>query len=127
MWAQLKLNRDYTFTKQENLNIINIRQIISKGILDNRVLYKYGLYNSLVAGEILNINKKEINKLYNELPIKSINDLQITNKEIIELLNILPSKKIKDIKEEMIDLILQEKLKNQKSELKKFVLNRKEL
>jgi len=127
MWAQLETKKNYAFTKQEITNIINIRQIISEGNIDNKKLYDYGLYNNLVASEILNINKKIVNKLYNELPIKSLNDLDITNNEIILLLNIKPSKIIKDIKNELVSLILDNKLKNQKSELKKYILNRKEM
>jgi len=122
MWAQIKTSKNYSFTKQEITNIINIRQIIKKGIINNHVLYQYGLYNSLVAAEILNIDKKNINKMYNKLPIKSCNDLEISNMDIINLYN---SKLIKDIKEEIIELILDGKLKNKKSELKKFIINRK--
>lgn len=127
MWAQLKTSKSYAFTKQEITNIINIRQIISEGIINNKTLYKFELYNSLVAGEILNISKKSINKMYNKLPIKSESDLQITSNEIINLLNIKPSKKVKEIKNELIDLVLTNKLKNQKSELKKYILKRKEM
>lgn len=127
MWAQLKINDNYSFTKQENINIINIRQIIEKGIIDNEILYQYGLYNSLVSGEILGINKKQITKLYNKLPIKSEKELQINNDEIISLLNIEPSKIIKEIKQELVNEILNNNLKNRNSELKKYILNRKEM
>ena len=95
MWAQLNTSKNYAFTKQENLNIINIRQIIKEGNIDNKILFKYGLYNSLVAGEILNINKTIINDMYSKLPIKSIDDLDITNNDIMNILNIEPSKIIK--------------------------------
>lgn len=127
MWAQLNTTKNYAFTKQEITNIINIRQIINENVINNKVLYKYGLYNSLVAGEILNIPKKVINNIYNKLPIKSEKDLQITNNEIIEILNIEPSKLLKDIKLELIELILDGKLKNRNSELKKYILKRKEM
>jgi len=127
MWAQLKINDNYSFTKQENINIINIRQIIEKGIIDNEILYQYGLYNSLVSGEILGINKKQITKIYNKLPIKSEKELQINNDEIISLLNIEPSKIIKEIKQELVNEILNNNLKNRNSELKKYILNRKEM
>lgn len=127
MWAQLETTRNYAFTKQEITNIINIRQIISDGNINEKNLYKYGLYVNLVAAEILHINKKQVNKLYNDLPIKSLNDLDITNNEIIELLEIKPSKIIKEVKEELVNLILENKLKNKNSELKKYILKRKEM
>ena len=126
MWAQLQTAKNYAFTKQELTNIINIRQIIKEGRIDNHVLYKYSLYNSLVASDVLNINKAEVHKLMNKLPIKSIKDLQISSEEIINLLQIGPSKKITDIKNEMVELILDNKLKNRKKELKRYILMRKE-
>jgi len=85
MWAQLRFRKNYSFTKQETTNIINIRQIIESSNINEETLYKYGLYNSLVSANILNINKKVINKMYNKLPIKLESDLQITNEEIINL------------------------------------------
>lgn len=127
MWAQLNILDDYAFTKQEKINIINIRQIINRGKIDNEVLFKYGLYSSLVASDILGINKKQVTKMANKLPIKNEKDLQISNKEIIDLLNVLPSSKIKEIKQELIINILNNKLKNRNSELRKYILNRKEM
>ena len=127
MWAQLNTERNYSFTKQENANIINIRQLIRKGDIGIKEVYKYGLYNSLVAASILNINNKNINKIYSSLPIKSDSDLDITNQEIIELLNIRPSKIIKEIRQDLVELILDGKIKNKKNELKKYVISRKEL
>ena len=126
MWAQLNFAKNYAFTKQELTNIINIRQIINEGIIDNHTLYKYGLYNSLVAAEVLNIDKKKVHKLMNKLPIKAIKDLDISGEEIISTLNISPSKEITIIKNEMIDLILDNKLINKNSELKKFITKRKD-
>jgi len=124
MWAQIDWNVNYTFTKQENLNIINIRKIIKEGIIDNFTLYNFGLYNSLVAAEILAINKKEITKKYNKLPIYNEKDIKISNEEIIKLLNIKPSKIIKEVKQELIEAILSNKLKNHNGEIKKFILKR---
>ena len=127
MWAQLKFNKNYSFTKQELTNIINIRQIIENGRIDELVSYNHGLYISLVSAEILNIDRKIVTKINNTLPIKNEKELQITNEEIIEILDIEPSKIIKTIKQEMIEKILQNKLKNKNMELRKYVLNRKEM
>ena len=127
MWAQLITSTNYSFTKQENINIINIRQIVREGNINNEILYKYGLYNSLVAGEILSINKKNINKLYSKLPIKNEKELQISNEEIIDILKIKPCKIIKEIKKELIREILNNRIVNKKNELKKYILNRNEM
>ena len=124
MYAQINFSNDFPFTKLELTNIINIRQIIEDGVIDNFVLYKYGLYNSLVASDILNLNKKEITKKYNKLPLKKDSDLNITSKEIISLLKIEPSKVIKEIKNDLINNILDNKLKNKNSILKKYIINK---
>ena len=126
MWAQLKTPKNYAFTKQEITNIINIRQIIERGVIDNKTLYKFGLYNSLVAADILNIDRKKVNRIYNKLPIKSDNDLQISSQEIMNILKIEPSKIIKEIKKDLIELILENKIRNKNSELKKEVSKRLE-
>lgn len=126
MWAQINFSSNFAFTKVELSNIINIRQIIEDEYITNRTLYNYGLYISLVSADILNMNKKDIVKRYNKLSIKSIKDLDISSKEIIELLNIEPSKIIKDIKEELINNILDNKLKNKNSELRKYILKKSE-
>ena len=122
MWAQLELSKDYAFTKQEKRNIINIRKIIKGGIINYKILYTYGLYNSLVAGEILQVNKKDINKMMKELPIQSMKDLQISNEEIIEILNI-PINELKGVKNLLVDLILDKRLNNNNKELKKYIMN----
>lgn len=127
MWAQFKINKDYRFTKQENLNIINIRQIIKDGNITNETLYNYGLYCSLVAADILSIDKKMVTKMYNKLHIKQEQDLDIKNEDIISLLNIEPSKKIKEIKNILVKEILNNKLKNNYNDLKDYILNRKEM
>ncbi len=121
MWAQIETSSNLAFTKQEKENIISIREIVNIGDVSNKELYKYGLYNSLVAGDILEIPRKEINKKYNKLPLKNEKDLDITSKEIMDYLNIEPSKRLKDIKGELIEEILLGKLKNKKSELKKYI------
>ena len=126
MWAQLNFSNNYAFTKQELANIINIRQIINEGTINNNVLYKYGLYISLVSGEILNIKSREIHFMYNKLPIKNDKDLDITNEEIISILNIRPSKEIKIIRNELVDLVLNKKIKNKNKDLRNYVLKRKE-
>ncbi len=126
MWAQLNLEKNFAWTKQELTNIINIRQIIDAGVIDNKTIYKYGLYVSSVAADILNINKKSVYKMAQKLPIKSVKELQISSQEIINLLNIEPSKKINEVKKELVYLILDKKIKNKNNDLKKAIIKLKE-
>ena len=117
MWAQLDFSFNSSFTKQEIRNIINIRNILEKGEITNQILYEYGLYTSLVAAEILNINKNEVNELYEKLDLKTERDLDISSEDIMNVLKIKPSKELKEIKEKLITLILEGKLENQRNSL----------
>ena len=77
MWAQVKV-LNIPFTNVEKGNIIKITEVLDFGKIDNEILYKYGLYISRVAGKILNIKTTKISKMYNKLPIKSREDIDIT-------------------------------------------------
>ena len=123
IWAQLEVSSQYPFTKNELNYIESIRKIFEYGIIDNIILYKYGLYVSRVAGNILGISTAYISDLYKELPIYSDKDIDITGDEIIELLNINPGKIITQIYNDLELNILKGKLKNNKEELKKYILD----
>ena len=109
----------------EKSNIINITEVINKKVIDYKTLYKYGLYINLIAGMILNINPKKINRLYKKMPIKDRKDIDIKGNDIINLLNIEPSKLINTIYEDLENKILSGKLKNEKEKIKEYLLQRK--
>ena len=121
MWAQLNITKYFAFTKQEIRNIINIRQIVKNGVIDNHTLYKFGLYNCLVAADILNKDKKQINEMYKKIPLKNEGDLALKTEELLTLLQIKPSKEVKALKEEIIALILDEKIENTKEDIIKYL------
>ncbi|MGN1378916.1 MAG: hypothetical protein ACI4XR_00735 [Bacilli bacterium] len=121
MWSQLK-TCDLEFTKEEKENIAIVKSIINTKQVNNHTLFNYGLYLNLVAGEVLDIDKTLINKMYKALPIKSMRDIDISGKDIMILLNIKPSNKISNIINDIKIKILNCELKNKKSELKKYIL-----
>lgn len=123
MWSQISINK-ITFSRTERDNIAKIRQILTLKRLENHELFIHGLYLSLVAGEILGIDKKIINKKYKSLPVKSMKDINISGKEIIEVLNIEPSKKVSDILVDVRNAILKLELKNKKGEIKKYIIRK---
>ena len=86
IYAQLN-NLNLPFTKLEKDTIIKIQEILKQNKIDNNILYKYGLYICTIAGEILGINTKDINKMFNKLPIKSKNDIKINIKNLVKLNN----------------------------------------
>ena len=122
MWAQVKV-LNIPFTNVEKGNIIKITEVLDIGKIDNEVLYKYGLYISRVAGKILNIKTTLISKMYNKLPIKSREDIDIKSSDIINLYG--DGKIIGDIYKLLESEILKKRLKNKKSEILKYLEKRK--
>ena len=111
MYAQIEVSNNYPFTKTEKNNIEKIKKIVKYGKIDNYILFNEGLYLSSVAGIILGKTRIQIAKKYETLPIKSRKDLEITTNEIESILSINKNQ-LKDIIDTLINLILNNKLKN---------------
>lgn len=126
MWAQLNFEFNSAFTKEEKNNIINIRKILEFNRIDESVLFNYGLYQSTVAGAILGIDKVDVNQKYRKLPIHNKNDVKITYEDLKKILNLEPSEKVSIIMSEIIDKILKRELKNSASDIRKYLLDKKE-
>lgn len=120
IWAQLEYLNEYPFTKQEK-NIIE--KIKNYKEINNISLYKNGLYISLIASEILNVDKIEVNKRFKQLPIKDKNDIRINYKKIINLG--YKENEINDIIKIIEKEILQGNLKNTKIQIIHFLKQRK--
>ena len=124
MYVQVKVLK-IPFTNNEKSNIIRITEVVNKNVINYETLFNYGLYINTVAGMVLNIDIKKINQMYKKMPIKDRTDIVINGSEIIKLLNIKPGKIISDIYSELITEILSGRLKNKKSDIKKYLLKRK--
>lgn len=114
MWSQLELKGDFPFTKGDRNNIIKIKRIIEKGIIDKTILFNNGLYLSNVAGSILGVDNITINKLYKSMPIYSLNDLAVSALDIKKFLKIEDGPKIGEIIEALAVKVLNDDLKNNK-------------
>lgn len=125
MYAQIDIKYNQPFTKVERENIKIIKSILKKGDINKSTLYKHGLFLTTVAGEILNINKKTINKMYKELPIKVRKDLNITPDEIVKILNIEYSSIVGKILNDLENLIISGKIKNKKKDIIKYLIETK--
>ena len=125
MYAQIKINYDIPFTKEEKNNITSIRRIINTDEIDKMTIYNYGLYLSTVAGEILGIDKKEINKINKELPIHDKKEINIKASDIVSILNIDYSKEISIILKDIENLIINGKIRNKTSDIKKYIIDHK--
>lgn len=125
MYAQLKINIDLPSTKEEKSNIISLRRIINSKTIDKFTLYHYGLYLSQVAGEILNVDKKVINKMYKDLPIHDKKDINIKAEDIVKSLDIEYSKLISIILKDIENLIIDGKIRNKTSDIIKYIKDHK--
>ena len=125
MYAQIKINYDLPFTKEEKNNILTLRKIIGSKIVDRFTLYHYGLYLSQIAGEILGIDKKEINKINKELPIHDKKEMNIKASDIVDILNIDYSKKMSIILKDIENLIINGKIRNKTNDIKKYIIDHK--
>jgi len=122
MYAQMEFDDFYSFTKGELKNIKLIKEVITYGKIDENVLFDYGLYVCTVAGEIFGISRKDVTCMYDQLPIKQINEINITSKEIISILQIEPSVIIKSVQNELKTLILKGVLSNDRTILEEYLI-----
>lgn len=125
MYAQIKTSYSLPFTKEERNNIISIRRMVNSNLIDKFTIYNYGLYLSLVAGEILGIDKKTINKIYKDLPIHDKKEINIKAKDIAKILDIDYSKKIGIVMKNIESLIINGKIKNKSADIAKYLKNHK--
>lgn len=126
MYSQLEITLDFPFSKEERENIKIIKNILNYGIIDEKVLFTYGLYVSLVAGSILGIDKEYITKLDKKLPIRSRKDIEVSSNEICEILGVKPGRVIQVVYDDLTDLILGNSLKNDNISIRDYLFNNRE-
>lgn len=123
MWSMIT-DQDYAFTKREKEIIKDINNLMPEDINNKFVQYKAGSYLLSAVSSLKGQNPKRIISSYDKLPIKDRNEIKITAEEICEVLNKKPDSFLKDI---MIDLeksILNNKLKNDKEVIKRYIQNK---
>lgn len=120
IWAQIN-NFKYPFTKNEKEIIKKINELKNENILDPKIIYQNGLYIISLVGEIKNISKKEILKIYNDMPIHERLEIKIEPLEICKYLEIEPSSVLSHILKELEIKILDKKLKNEVIEIKNYL------
>ena len=121
IWAQLDVLDIYPFTKNEKEIINNIKLALQEDILNNNVLYKYGLYVCTLVGEIKNVDRVNIVKKYNSLPIFSVKDIDINANQICEILNKEKGPFIKEVYKDLESKILNNLLENDFDKIKDYL------
>ena len=123
MYSQLEFVKEYPFSKEEKVNIKNIKKILKYGIIDNNVIFDYGLYIAMVAGDILGIDKEEITLMDKNLPIRRYKDMEINSEEICKILRIEPNRILNSVLEDIKTKILEGSLENTNEQIKKYLFN----
>ncbi len=123
IWSVLDLPKDFPFSKLEKDNICKIKELLNYKDIDEFTLYKYGLYLCTVVYDIKKKDKKILNEIYSKLPIYSVKDIKISPLEIAKILNKKPGSFLKDIISNLEKQIVYGNIKNNKSELSKFIIN----
>lgn len=121
IWAQIGFSDKYPFTKLEKSNIDSIRKVLKEKIIDNYTIYKYGSYICEIAAEILNIDKKTIDQIHNNLVIFSKNDIDISFNEIKEIIRSDNIDDINNIFNQIEEKIVYNKLNNKKEDIINYV------
>ena len=122
-WSQLNALDKYNFNTIEKESIIKINEVKDKNLLDNHTLYNYGLYICTLAAELNDIDKKMINKIYAEMPIKSRLDIALSPIEICNILNKEAGPFLKPLLKEIENEILEGNIKNTKEDITNYILN----
>ena len=123
MYSQLELIKEFPFSKEEKDNIKSVKNILTYGNIDDNVVFSYGLYLSMVAGDILGIDKDVIADIEKNLVIRRYKDIDVTSDEICEILKCKPSKVISEVYDDLKDVILTRKLDNVNSTIREYLFN----
>lgn len=119
IWSMLN-TKNYPFTKEEKNIIEKINKAYDMDNLDKFNLYYNGLYVNTIAGLNKGIDKVEIAKVYDELPIKDRNDINIEPEDIIKL-GIKPGSIISEIFKELEKDIINKIIFNTKEDIEKYI------
>lgn len=122
IWAELNVINKYPFTKIEKNIIIDITKMVENKTISKYDIYKYGLYTSLIAAQILGINNKVIIRLERSLPIHSRKDIDITTDEILKIVNKQPGMWISKLYEDLEFKIVNLKLKNENDKIVDYII-----
>ena len=124
IWASLTIGNRYEqeFTKSEKEIINDVKEILKTGIT-NYTLYKYGLYANQIVANMQNMDKSMVVGMYENLPIKMRKEIDLSSDDIRNVLNILPGPIYKTIYNDIERKILNNEIKNNKSDIMIYIMN----
>jgi len=122
IWSQVNVLDKYPFTKNEKDIINNIVKIVENKTIGKYEIYKYGLYPTSIAAEILGISKNVIVRLERNLTIKTKKDINITSEEILNVIDKAPGIWLSNLYDDLEKKIISSKLKNEKGKIIEYIL-----
>ena len=105
-----------------NKSINNINEIIKISNIDEKTLFKYSYEENISAAIMLDIPLATIKNIYNSMQIHIEKDIKINKKEIADMLNSLIDEKVNKIYNNIVDLLIYNRISNDKDVLKEYVL-----
>ena len=124
IWVQVSPSSEYQFTNNEKRYIEGILRLIKDERITDMELYQESNYVCYIASQILSVDDNEIYDRYNNLPIKSISDIDIKPIEVINLLELKDKSKVKLIMNDLAEKIINKELINNKELLTKYIINK---
>lgn len=121
IWSQLNVDNIYPFTKLEKEQMKKIRELLNKDILNPYIVYTYGLYLTTIVSEIKNIDKKKLNKVRNNLPILSRQDLAVKPIMISKILEKQPGNYLKQAISQIEKEVVLGNINNNYQEIEKYI------
>lgn len=121
IWAQINPSEEYQFTSNEKEYIKGILAILEDKTITDMELYKYGNYVCYIASQILKMDTTHIYERYDNLPIKSSEEIVVTGKDIINILNPEDKSIVKDIISDIETKIINRTLMNDKKKIYRYI------
>ena len=124
MYSQLDVINKYPFSKLEKSTITSVNQIVLTGKIDSYTIYKFGLYITSIAGEILGVNKKYLIKLDKSLQIRAKKEIDVTVDDICKSLNMDKGPWLKEVYSDIEYKISMNKLKNSNKDILEYIIKK---
>lgn len=122
LWAQIKTEVEYPQTKSLKMRQKNIEEILKYDTINMQNLYRFGYYDCLVAAQIMKYPLKKLEALERKMPIHSRKDIALQGKDIGKITHV-QGRELGVLIEQIENLILLGKLKNEREEIVTYLKN----
>lgn len=120
---QTKLRINLPLSKKDKRILNDISSIVSNGKIDFFTLFEYGLDLNIICAKYWKIDSCNVVDMYNSLPIKNKTDLMINKIQIANILGSNIDVNVKKIYNNIISLVLSDKLTNKYNDLYRYVVS----